>query len=282
MRTHLLVVATLFLTGVARGALTQTSPTSDVQLPKITIASAEGMPVQLESASFAVDGGQSVARCMLINTADDALLQVELTLVVFDAVGKRRGWQVNELSSDLPIEAHGKRAVSLPVATVSVEPTDQVRLGVSAAATSGQGWTNRHLLDEPDLRSRRPDVVVLNPDDAPAALVDVGILRRANWTPELVRLIVENRSPESLMSVRVAVFVFTAEGGLMLQSNMESMVPLAPRGQRPHVYEIHDVRAKPDWKVVVAIAEAATATQKWVNDNLRAKAEASVRQPPGH
>jgi hypothetical protein len=57
-----------------------------------------------------------------------------------------------------------------------------------------------------------PDLIVLNPDDAPAPVVDVQVIRSAAGAPVAVRATVLNRRREPLISSRLEVIVFSSAG----------------------------------------------------------------------
>jgi hypothetical protein len=135
-------------------------------------------------------------------------------------------------------------------------------------------------------------VVMMNADEAPADLTNVELVRSSLGIPEVVHVTVRNRGEAPLALIRINAFVFNEKGILRLRA-FNGGVPmgrgqlptfgqgaLAPHDMRSGDIMVHHVDARPDWKVVVAIEEADTATTKWTNDNLREKAQVSVQGLP--
>jgi hypothetical protein len=227
----------------------------------------------------------------LTNTADDPISRIETTLLVYDANGKRRDLQVDDLTqTTLPIPAHATRALRLPLRT-AVLNGDQLRLGVSAAETATEVWTNVWLVADTDaavvasapiapvkpVTTDRLSVIVLNSDDAPVELLNVAVSRNITGTPAVVHMTVRSRVPEPLALVKVDALVFDGRDVLRLQSFGRTTKPIPGFGSVSRDVVVNRALAQPDWKVVVAVMEVDAPTRKWLNENLTEKAQASLQ-----
>jgi hypothetical protein len=116
---------------------------------------------------------------------------------------------------------------------------------------------------------------VLNPDDAPAAVVDVQVIRSAVGAPVAVRATVQNRRQEPLVSTSLEVIVFSAAGVIrarLIKPDSGVIPGLGSRTKEVLITTTPDTKAK----IVVALTKATTPTENWKNLQTREQAEARL------
>jgi hypothetical protein len=118
--------------------------------------------------------------------------------------------------------------------------------------------------------------VVLNADDAPAAIVEVRGIRGATGLPVAMHVVVESKLPEPA-HIKVDVLSFTAKGGLRSQSFMSNVRPVPPLGTTSVNILVNSLSATRDWRYVVAIQQVSSPARQWVNDHIRQDAEATLK-----
>jgi hypothetical protein len=190
---------------------------------------------------------------------------------------------------DLPIQPHSNRALRLPLRTVAIQEGDQLRLGVTTAASAIDIWANSRFVAESDAafgesaaretgsrleHAGLPEPIVINREDAPAAVVDVVVVRASNGAPIVVHATVRNQLREALTFNEVEVFVFDSEGVIRTQAFRPDMSPIAASASRTEQININGT--VPKAIVVVTLARAATPTRKWQNKGDMNEARAAV------
>jgi hypothetical protein len=116
---------------------------------------------------------------------------------------------------------------------------------------------------------------VLNPDDAPAAVVDVQVIRSAVGAPVAVRATVQNRRQEPIVSTSLEVIVFSAAGVIrarLIKPDSGVIPGLGSRTKEVLITTTPDTKAK----IVVALTKATTPTENWKNLQTREQAEARL------
>jgi hypothetical protein len=267
-----------------------------VRGPKISILPRHNVPVELETVRIIAKDGVWSVEGLVTNAADAALVRVETILLVDDATGRHLDQQIDELTPDVvPLPPHAARAFTVPMRTAPGDG-DHFRLGVRAAETTTDIWTDDRLTAQVDSAAGGPQArdpgpsqeavvdaqapIVLNREDAPAAIIDVSVVRGITGTPTAVHVVLRNNLPEPLGRVKVDVLVFTGRGGLRAQSFMPVTHPVPGSGTVAVNVIVNQPFGGKDWQLVVAVSEAETPTGHWTYEHLREVAQASL--PPRH
>jgi hypothetical protein len=299
MRIRLLLMGTFLFFSIANDAQEQARPADRTAiLPKITVVNSQSVPARLESARMFVEIGESIVECEVTNPSDDPLLRLQTTLLVYDQAGTRQGVQVDEAPPEaLPVDGHGKRVVRLRLRAVAIQEGDQVRLGVTTAATAADMWANTGFDADSDAAvaanaARAPRVspaqlaaaepIIINREDAPAAVADAYVVRTSNGAPLVVYATVRNQLREPLTLNDVEVFIFAADGGIRTRAFKPDRRPLAASASR--VQHITVSGAVADARVVVTLLRAATPTHSWKSpvDLEQARASLTSAKPTEH
>ena len=287
----LLLMGTFLFFSIASDAQEQArSADRTAILPKITVENSQSVPARLESARMFVENGESIVEYEVTNPSDDPLLRLQTTLLVYDQAGTRQGVQVDEAPPEvLPVDGHGRRVVRLRLRAVAIQEGDQVRLGVTTAATAADMWANTGFDADSDAAvsahaARAPRVspahlaaaepIVINREDAPATVADAYVVRTSNGAPLVIYATVRNQRLEPLTLNDVEVFIFAADGGIRTRAFKADRWPLAASASR--VQRINISGAVANARVVVTLSRAATPTHSWKSPVDLEQARASL------
>ena len=273
MRIMVLVVLML-LTPVVSSQPAAQSVAPFPSPPTVSVVNPESASVRLQSAAIRIVDGHAILHIEVVNGWDEPLARVETTTIVYDASDHRRGIQVDDVAVDDLPDSGGTKGVDLPIRDVQIGDSDRVHVGVTAAASPTHQWANGHLVADVDKAFEPPDVIVLNPDDAPAAVIDVQVIRSAMGAPVAVRATVQNRRHEPLVANRLEVIVFSSAGIIrarLFRPDSKIIPPLASRASEVLITAAPVAKAK----IVVALVRASTPTENW--ENLQTREQAEVR-----
>ncbi len=256
----------------------------------VTITNPSGAPARIDTATLVESDGNWTLSIQVTNASESSIVRVETTIAIFDSEGRRRGAQVDAFpDAILPIEPGQARRMTVPV-TSAVEETDTVRVGLSTIGSDVDIWTNDGLTTDPTSKpaeaptptprstAAASSVIVLNAEDSPAEVMDAILVRSATGAPAVLHITTHNRLTGPLFKVRVAALLFDSKGGLQLQSFGVDARPIAPLGNWMSNIIVNHVRADSHWRVVIAIEQAYTITNKWTNAHLRERATERIRQ----
>jgi hypothetical protein len=159
---------------------------------------------------------------------------------------------------------------------------------VSALATASAQWTNARLIADFDSTVGPPELIVLNPDDAPAELLNVRLLRASDGMPTEVQMAVHNRTSETLFRISIDVFVFSFDAvrGTVVLRYLGMLPPerreVLAGESTPQTISLKPLASLPgmnrNWRLVATLSDAESSSGHWVNTNARQKAEASLLQ----
>jgi len=162
MRANLrrLVGASLLVMGCAslHAQQPETRQAADEVGPVSTLPRRE-VPVQLDALHLVAKDGIWLVEGTITSLADVPLVRIETTVLI-TADGRHPDRQVDELPADLlPISPHATRSFALPMRTAV--DGNQLHVGVSAAESATEIWTNDRLEDDAEtpaapLGSRSP------------------------------------------------------------------------------------------------------------------------------
>jgi hypothetical protein len=267
------VLALLTTGGSSHPAAQALGPSTPMQT--VSAINAQGALVRLQSVALRTVDGHAILHVDIVNEWDERLVRLETTAIVYDAIGRRRGVQVDDIAVDDLPDGGATVGVDLPVRDMQIADNDQVRIGITAAASPTHQWTNGRLVADVDKTFESPDVIVLNPDDAPASVVDVQVIRSAAGAPVAVRATVQNRRQEPIVANRLEIIVFSSAGIIrarLFKPDSRVIPPLASRASEVLVTAPPDAKAK----IVVALVRASTPTENWENLQTREQAEARL------
>ena len=120
---------------------------------------------------------------------------------------------------------------------------------------------------------------VLDDGSAPVQLEGVAIVRNANGTPAAVRLMFRSRVAEPLRAVKIDALLFDSRNRIRLLSRGIANRAALSVASGTMTISVNRLDAKPDWKVVVGVAEVSFGSRQWAAAELRAKAEATLKPP---
>ncbi len=108
-------------------------------------------------------------------------------------------------------------------------------------------------------------VTVLSPPNLPVGVTDVTLVRSSPLnTPVAVALRFCNLGPDPATDVSASIFVFNADGKLMVEAIPSYAQPLPAGGSTTVLLtKIADPRGRPDWRVVVVFKQFRTKGTEW-------------------
>jgi hypothetical protein len=150
--------------------------------PPIDVMWAAGSPVTLSEPRLGSELGLPFVECLFANGGEADASQVEVLFLVYDSTGRRKGAHTLAVAAaDLPIEAHAKRVVRLPLPSLDAGRDELVRIGLTKVVTDSAAgtWANENLAEESDAQVNElfapPPLVVSNPEGAPVSITDVSV-----------------------------------------------------------------------------------------------------------
>jgi hypothetical protein len=277
MRITTAILLVAFLSLVREGAARANQ--EDIPQEAIGVVNPVGAPVRLESVRARVENRQLIVECKLLNAWDEPLVRAEITLAVYDIAGRRRGVQVEDIpASDLPL-ANDVHSITIEATTVAFNDGDRVRLGISAAGAATRQWGNSDLIAGFDRAFELPELVVLDLDDAPAAILNVQVIRSASGTPVAVLATVKNRLQEPIISYVVEVLLFS-EKGMIRSRQFKPVFYIIPVGGSRDEEILITSGAESKSKIAIGLWKAKMPKGQWQNLHTKEQAKAQLMQKP--
>jgi hypothetical protein len=251
----------------------------DIPQEAIGVTNPVGAPVRLASTRARVENRLLIAECKLFNDWDEPLVRAEITLAVYDTAGRRRGVQVEDIAaSDLPL-GNDSHTLTIEANTLAFNDGDKVRLGISAAGAATRQWGNSDLIAGFDRAFELPELVVLDLNDAPAAILNVQVIRSASGTPVAVLATVKNRLQEPIISYVVEVLLFS-EKGMIRSRQFKPVFYIIPVGGSRDEEILITSGAESKSKIAIGLWKAKMPKGQWQNLHTKEQAKAQLMQKP--
>jgi hypothetical protein len=233
--------------------------------PKVSVVIVRrpDIPVRIQSAPIVYDdeGRLTEIEVTVVNSGDEVLSELELTVAVHDRTGERRGTEVVQVEA-IPIAAHDRRTLAIGMNSVQAAPDDHVTIAVTGAVTASNRWLYTTFAEDADAAFVVPNVVAVSSNSAAVRLAEVKVLHGAFDQPVSVQYVLRNPRDTAIPGVRVHSLLFDENRRLRAQVVRTFNVAVPAGGALPGADKLFHPRATRDWKVVVMIRQAGTPTEE--------------------
>ena len=236
-------------------------------------------PVAVRSADIVSAEQGDVLRVKIATTAEDPLQQVELSVMVYSAVGRpvlTVPYYVDD--ADLPRSGAASTVVFPAPAT---DDTQFVRVGVSSVIPT-QECTLVGLRVAVGAEFEPPEMTILNLPDAPLRVSDARVEHDENGAPVRVGFRVSNTQGGNAATSRVAAYVFQvpALSGPVLRVMADDFdTAVLPGGEsRTRLMSLKvPAQSGVTWKIVLVPLTAKMPGHDWQTDDGAAKAKRALQ-----